>query len=156
MDGGWSDPRLETTYHEARAVLEAQNETVADVDDKAMWTVRVTVILVGLIVSAVEFTGGSVDHLWLTIGSGMYFGSLVAGVLTYSESELYSGPKRTYVDQLRRDRFEDRAWQQDLLATYGEWIEANRREVRRAGRLLLLTQVLLIAGVVCTAAAVVF
>lgn len=42
-DGGdWENERMEATYAEARAVLEAQNDTMSDIDTKAMRTVRST------------------------------------------------------------------------------------------------------------------
>ena len=156
IDDDWLSSRLETTYREARTVLDAQNEVIGDIDEKAMRTVRVSVVLVGLIVSAVEIAGGRFNWLWLTVGGITFLGSLVTGVLAYSESTLYLGPRRRYIEQLRRDEFDDRDWSQDLLATYGEWIEQNDRTVRRNGRLLFLTQLLLITGVTFTAAAIAF
>ncbi|PSP79714.1 hypothetical protein BRC81_04220 [Halobacteriales archaeon QS_1_68_20] len=156
MTDGWSDARLETTYSEARAVLEAQNDTISDVDDKAMRTVRVTVIVVGLVASAVRFAGNTFDVLWLAISGVAYVGALVTGVLTYAESTLYLEPGRGYVERLRRNEFGGRDWRQDLLATYGEWIEQNDRAIRPNGQLLFLTRVLLVAGVASTAAAIAF
>ena len=39
MGGGWSDKRREIAYTEARAVIDARNATMTDIDDKAMRTV---------------------------------------------------------------------------------------------------------------------
>lgn len=193
--GGWSSQRVETAHREARAVLEAQQETVADIDDKAMRTVRLTVVLLGVLVSAVELADHAFRSRLLSVGLALLVASLVIGVLTYSESTLYLGPNKSYLNQLRQARFAasgrgDRlerysrmiaasspshlytdqsdvggeyrderrttAWEQDLLATYADWIDDNSTDVRRNGQLLLATQLSLVGGVVCAAAAVVF
>ncbi len=44
--------RRAVTYENARAVLEAQLEIVRNVDSKAVRTVRVTILLVGIVLSA--------------------------------------------------------------------------------------------------------
>jgi hypothetical protein len=55
----WDNQRLETTYMEARSVLEAQQQTVSDIDDKAMRTVRITIVLIGILISAREIAGAN-------------------------------------------------------------------------------------------------
>lgn len=148
--------RLETTHEEARSVLEAQNETVSDIDDKAISTVRVAALVLGVLASAVELLGAAFHPVLLAFGGGSLLGAIGVGVLTYGESDLYIGPGRAYLDQLRRDEFGGTTWEQNLLATYGEWIESNGRVVRFNGRLLLAAQGLLVVGLVCLVAAVDF
>lgn len=150
-DGGWSSSRLETTYREARAVLEAQNETVADIDDKAMRTVRITAIVIGLLVSAIELAPDAFDRFWIALGGSSLLLSLVVGVLTYGETDLYLGPTQAYIEQLRRGDFETDRWGSEQLDRYSDWLATNSRSSlypdpgpeyrrrRRRGRLMTIS-----------------
>ena len=57
----WSSKRLDIAYQEARAVLEAQQATASDIDQKTMRTVRLIVIIVGLVLSVAQL------GLWISI-----------------------------------------------------------------------------------------
>lgn len=52
--GDWQNDRMWTTYREARAVIEPQNDTMSAIDAKAMRTARLNVLLVGLLLTAVQ------------------------------------------------------------------------------------------------------
>lgn len=88
----WTGRRLQTTYENARRVLDAQRETAADVDEKAMRTVRITAVIVSGAASLLGITDIAYDPLWATGGLALLVGSLIVGVLTYEESSLYLGP----------------------------------------------------------------
>ncbi|WP_135824796.1 hypothetical protein [Halorussus ruber] len=148
------DERREVTYDEARAVLEAQRETLADMDTKAVRTVRITVLLVGALLSAWRIEAGLFDPVFASMGSLALVGSLVAGTFTYSESDIYLGPNEEYVTRLADGDFDDENWKENLLYNFGGWIAENGSEIRLNGYLLLTTQVLLVVGIVCTALAV--
>lgn len=121
---------METTYREARAVLEAQQTTLADVDEKAMRTVRTTVLLIGAIASAVKVARSEFHAGLATLGSVFLFGSLALGLATYDETDPYLGPNQRYIDQLAANEFRG-TWEQDLVETYGYWIKKNGEEWRR-------------------------
>ena len=141
------DERREVTYEEARAVLEAQRETLSDMDTKAVRTVRLTVVLLGVLLSAWRVKSGLFEPVFATTGGVALVGSLAAGTFTYSESDLYFGPSKEYLEQLTDGDFEERSWDHDLLYTFGVWIAENREEVQFYGRLLFTTQVLLLLGI---------
>lgn len=152
----WATRRLETTYEQVCSVLDAQQDTISDIDTKAMRTVRFTVLLVGVAVTAAKATGpGILDSFWLRAGVLSLFGSLAVGVLTYSESDLYLGPSEQYVERLVTDDFSQSPWSQDLPRTYGEWIAENEKVVKLNGWLLAVTQVLLLVGIAALALAAV-
>lgn len=152
----WADARLETTYENARAVLEAQRETAADIDEKAMRTVRITAILLGVLASAWTI-GNLAFHPGLAAASIVFLlAALCSGVLTYSETDLFLGPNRAYIEQLTENNFDDAEWSEDLLRSYAEWIAANRADVSADARLLFRTQLLLIGGIVSLVLAVAF
>jgi len=146
--------RREVTYQEARSVLEAQQETISDVDTKAIRTVRITVVLIGVLLSAWKIDSGLFEFKVAVLGGLALVGSLIAGTFTYSESDLYLGPSKEYIEQLTDGDFDDDSWREDLLYSFGVWIAENGEEIRFNSRLLLATQVLLVVGVVCTGLAV--
>lgn len=144
----WSERRLKTTYEEVRAVLEAQNDTISDIDDKAMRTVRLAIILVGIIVAVARIDGPEIFHpYWFGTGLAFLLASVLIGVLTYRDSNLFIGPNRDYVEQLVNDDFQDTTWDRDLLVTYAEWIERNFEDVRWNSFLLYITQLLMLTGI---------
>ena len=81
--------------------------------------------------------------------------ALGVGILTYSESDLYLGPGRRYVEQLAENSTTDLSWDEDLLYSMAYWIEKNNATIERNGRLLLLTQSLLYLGLVAVGLSVV-
>lgn len=144
-NGGWSCKRIEITHQEARAVLEAQQTTLADIDEKAMRTVRTTVILIGVIVSIAKVTEIDLHTGLATVGSVVLFGSLAFGLATYDETDLYIGPNQEYLEQLSANEFR-KTWEQDLIETYGYWIAKNGDDMDFNGFLLRVSQALLFCG----------
>ncbi|WP_132058943.1 hypothetical protein [Halorussus amylolyticus] len=125
-------------------------ETISDVDTKAVQTVRITVVLAGILVSAWKIDSGLFDPVLAVLGGLALVGSLTAGTFTYSESDLYLGPNKEYIEQLTDGDFDERQWKQDLLYCFGVWVSENTKQVRLNGHLLLTTQILLVVGIVFT------
>jgi hypothetical protein len=144
----WSSDRVETSYREARAVLEAQERTIADIDDKATRAVRINVLLLAALVSALQLSDGAFDP-WLALCGGVsLFLSLAFGAATYHESNLLLGPSAAYLDDLNHDpAVLDSRWDTDLIDAYSGFIETNARYVEFNGNLLLGQQVFLVEGV---------
>ena len=143
----WSCKRVETTYEEARSVLEAQQTILAEIDEKAMRTVRTTVLLIGAIASTVKVANISLHTGFATLGAEFLFGSLAFGLVTYDETNPYLGPNRAYIDQLAANDFKE-TWETDLVEAFGYWIERNADEIDYNSLLLRITQGLLFFGMV--------
>lgn len=106
VEKDWSDRRKEITYTETRAVLNHQISIMSDIDDKAMRTVRLTAILLGILAAGFRVAGpGAFTTLWLYIGGGFLFLSIITGAATYGESDLYIGPSRAYIEQITANKF---------------------------------------------------
>lgn len=154
---GWPTGREALTYQEARTVLDAQRETLADIDDKALRTVRLTAVLLGLVVAAARLGGPELfDPRLSAIGVTLLFGSIVTGIATYSESDIFLGPNRQYIEQLTADSFVGTEWHTDYLMTAAFWIGANADDIRWNGQLLTLTQGLLVLGLGALTLAIAF
>ncbi|WP_210424938.1 hypothetical protein [Halorussus halobius] len=155
MADEWTDKRRETTYTEARAVIDAQNATMTDIDDKAMRTVRLNAVLLGLLVTGLQLAPDMFHDAMLMAGFGLLVGSTVFGVITYNESNLYVGPQGDYIEDLAEDDFSDSPWEEDLLKTMAGMIAENYDDIRRNSRWLTATQATLVLGIGTAVVAVV-
>ncbi|AGB32490.1 hypothetical protein Natpe_2684 [Natrinema pellirubrum DSM 15624] len=154
MSNDWPDKRRETAYTEARAVIDAQNTTMADIDDKAMRTVRLNTILLGLLVTGLQFAPGMFHMGGLQAAFGFLILSTLCGVITYNESNLYVGPRGEYIEDLAEDDFPDPPWEEDLLETMAGMIAENYDDIRRNSGLLTATQATLVLGIIGAVTAV--
>lgn len=152
-DGGqgedWKNERLETTYEEARAVLDSQQDNLSDIDTKSMQTVRTTLVVIGIIVSAERL--GEVEILAGTLGAAglscLAF-CIVLGIINYSESAAFTGPQQKYINDLVDGDVENDRWDEDLIKSFGVWINHNSTIVWTNGLILKIAHAFLIAGVI--------
>lgn len=121
-DDDWGNDRRQITYEEARTVINAQNDTMTDIDNKAMRTVRLTIVIIGLLISAVQFAPGTFDERLMGYGVGILATSGIVGIITYNESNLFVGPDGEYVEQLATNDFDDGEWDHDLLIAFAGMI----------------------------------
>lgn len=157
-DHEWQKRRKETTYVEARNVLDAQRELLSDIDEKAIRTVRLTAVLVGVFVAAARVAGTHVfDPSLAATGVALSFLAIVLGTATYNESDGFVlGPSRTYVEQLTHDRIVGRTWDDDYLMATAYWIDKNYDVLKRNSRLLSTAQICFILGLAAMVLAVAF
>lgn len=158
----WSDDRMHSVYLEARSVVDAQNETMSDIDTKAMQTVRFDVLLVGVLLTAAQVTGtgmlenaGVFNPALLLIAVLSLLASVVFGVVTYNESDLYVGLDGRYVEALARDDIGDERWDRHVVRTFAGMIAENGEEIAWNSWLLTPTQSALVVGVLTGVASVV-
>jgi len=153
--GTWPDDRFETTYMEARSVIESQNDTMADIDNKAMQTVRLNTVLIGLLLATANATS---PRIFQSYSFGVSIVALTVsvflGLVTYNESDLFVGPSGEYIEELVAGGT-GRPWHEDLLETFAGMISENGSEIDRSSWLLTATQVLLVLGIVAAIASVV-
>lgn len=144
----WESERMEVIHGEARSVLEAQNETMADIDDKAMKSVRFNAILIGLLLTAGRIAGTGVFNQTLLHASlGSLVVSAVVGIITYGESNLYVGPGGAYFERAIEGSTADSEWGRDLLEGYAGMIFENEETITWNSWLLTVTQATLVIGV---------
>lgn len=153
-EGEWSNRRYQTAYEEGRAVVNAQNETLADIDDKAMRTTRLNAILIGLLIAAVEYAPNQFHHISLSLAFGALVLSTIFGAVTYNESNLFVGPRGKYIERLANGETDVEPWDEDLAKLFSGLISENHSEIRRNSRLLDVTLGLLIGGIVAAVIAV--
>lgn len=123
---------LETVRTESREVLKQQIQLLGDIDDKAMRTVRTSVLFIGLVISAIQLSGNSLSvgdlGAWpfrlATAGVTFLLVSIVTGIWTYSVSD----PDFGVSDDHRRDvvagGYSEREWLLFQLTEYNEWTDS--------------------------------
>lgn len=150
---GWSKTRREVAYDEARKLIDTQHQTVSEIDEKAMRTVRLTAVLIGLMIAAIQVDAAAIHRESLGIAGLLLILSVIAGIVTYDESNLYDGPDGAYIEMVADEPGVD-DWEYDLICTYAGMATENADLISRNASLLRVTNVLFIAGVVGLALAV--
>jgi len=148
-DESWDETRRSLLHPEARAVLDAQNATMTDVDGKATKTVRFNAILIGLLLTSRRVTGPDVFHTGLLgLSLTALVCSTVVGIATYNESNLYVGPGGYFFEEFAREPPAGQRWDADLLEAYAGMIYENAETIDWNAWLLSVTQVTLVVGIV--------
>ncbi|WP_132058212.1 hypothetical protein [Halorussus amylolyticus] len=139
---------LSTALAQLQFVLDNQLETLADIDDKALRTVRVQVILLGVIASAAQITSRPIPvNIWMKAGGVLVIGSVIAGIFTYTVSDGRAGPRPEDVSRILATHGSKSAIYLRLLEKRRAAISENRAILQDNGRYIFYTQLLLVLGV---------
>lgn len=147
---------LRIARKESRTVLDEQVSLLNDIDDKAMRSVRTAVIFVGIVISAIQVSGGveavpSADT-WVfrfsAAGVGFLIVSMVSGILTYSVSSASFGVSRGHREDVMLG-YSEREWLIFVLNEYDEWTEEMETTNKKNSIGLHTTLFSLVSGLVC-------
>lgn len=141
---------LRLTREESRAVLDHRLAELTDLDDKAMWTMRTAVILLGILASAAGIAGQTTvtsrsPATSASFGLGILglFLTLIVGVGTYSVSITTPGVGGSHRREVRTASYTEQEWLETLLDAYDEWIAEMERSTDENARLVFWAQALL-------------
>jgi hypothetical protein len=145
---------LASAVSESREVLDHELEIRAELDDKAVWSVRTAVIVLGLVISAGSITTPPKSSFpWYSlalIGVGVtaLLSSLIVGVSVsiYTSDIPGIGPKRRMDAHL--GVYDEPEWLARLLVDYHAAIGKQQRLNNKANRVLSMTQLLVVGGAV--------
>lgn len=123
---------LEIVRKESRVVLKEQLEFLSDIDDKAMRTVRTSVLFIGLVISAIQLSGdpisiqemGKWPFRFSTAGVTFLLASIIAGIYTYSVSDLDFGVSNGHRKDVVAGGFTEREWLIFQLSEYNQWTDS--------------------------------
>lgn len=144
---------VKSACEEAREVLDHQLSVQNDVDDKAIWSVRTSVIVIGLLLSAGSF--GNLSQFltlpWYVHGlAGFGVSSLVLtvflGIGTYTITETSPGISHQRRMEVYQREYDEHEWPRRLLRDYQSWIVEQETWNERNGYYLFLTHLLLLIG----------
>lgn len=147
---------LRTARNESRTVLDGQIDLLNDIDDKAMRSVRTAVVFVGIVISAVQVSGGveavpnadSWTFRFSAAGVGFLMASIVAGIYTYSVSSANFGVSDGHREDVLLG-YSEREWLIFLLNEYDEWTNEMAATNEKNSIGLHATLFSLVAGLVC-------
>lgn len=145
---------LRSACDESRAVLDDQLAELADIGDKALWTVRTSMIVLGVVVSAASLADTdalSAVH-WSVRGAAGF------GVLALLAASLYGLGLYVVMDRIRgvgteyRRRAADgglneQAWRLVLLEGYDDWVATMEQRTDVYGARLFVVQMVFYCGV---------
>lgn len=140
---------LRSGREEARIVLDHQLQMLDDMHTKAVRTVRITVLVLGLALSATAFPDATKFSNWFTlIGVGTLAVAILSGLVVYTAPDPKVGVGPLYLSELRTSGYDESEWFGALIEGYEEWIVDMEELNRSNARLLGYTQGLLGLGVV--------
>jgi hypothetical protein len=154
-DGETSDVDvLRSACSESRAVLDEQLQKLADIGDKAIWTVRSSVLVLGLVVSAASLGDAAMLrtlHPAVVVAASAGVASLLAaciyGLGTYFGMDRVSGIGTEHRTLVATESVSEREWWLTLLAGYDDWIADVERTTDRYGTHLFRAQAVFVVGV---------
>jgi hypothetical protein len=153
------DPELLSELRsEARETVTSQKAILDDIDTKASKILRLNVLLIGVIISALSITTGgganatlpeasSFTNIYLKLGIGSLILSTMLAAITYTASELDIGVSSANLTNLVRTDFTAEEAKELLLKNYISRINFNRSTSIRNTPLITCTIFLLVSGI---------
>lgn len=146
---------LANAVEESRREYDKKVETMEEIDDKAMRSVRTAVILAGLVISAVGISDPSVVAATTvlpavvgTLGIGTLTTSIVYGLGAYSATQYPTGIGPLHRNDVISGGYSHEEWLINVLDEYGEWSNETAEEISKSARYLQIVQFCLSFGIV--------
>jgi len=117
---------LRESNQEARSSLNKRIEAIEEKDDKAISTVRINLILIGLVVTAATSVPSSIHFAnWCTIiGFVLLVGSTVVGIWAYMYTNYTPGITSDYLEEIESATYSEREWLQWMNQRYQIWLRS--------------------------------
>lgn len=138
------------TREESRAVLDHHLALLYDLDDKAMWTVRTSVLLLALLASGAALVGipsaaGFSAFVKISFALAILglFVTIFVGLGAFFVSTTKFGVGAAHRREIRSTSYTEQEWLDVLLLGYDEWIQQMDRITDENARLVFRAQVLL-------------
>jgi hypothetical protein len=143
---------LRSGREEARVVLDHQLQLLSEIHTKAMRTVRITILVLSVVLSAAAFSEARRFVNWSTVaGVGCLAGAILTGLVTYSASDPDFGAGPDYLLSARTSTYDKTDWLELLIEGYEDWIHDMEELNDGNARMLTYTQMFLGIGVVLIA-----
>lgn len=144
---GQDEDGLQAAIERSQSVLEHQLEALADLNSKAVWTVRLEVVLLGVLASTVQSHPSVLATPWTLVGSLLLACSILVGIVTYSTSRPDVGPGPGSVRSLASTKADAVEWYLELLDGFVVAIDYNEAVIDHNATYLFRTQLLFALGV---------
>lgn len=143
------DAALRAARDEARESLTETISSIRRIDEAALTTLRIDLVILGLSVTAVSsFPSASAFVNVVTIlGFAVVSLSTLVAVGTTIGSEYPTGVSEDYLQEFQRASWTEREWNAWLLREYSQWLSEANEMVNGDARALLYSRLLLGAGI---------
>jgi hypothetical protein len=139
---------LRRQHREARAVLDHQVRKLSELDETALRTARIAVVVLAVVVSATRLSGdAAATSAGVEAGTAGLVATFCMGVFTHGVASADLGPTPAHISEVRSGEYDEREWIDVLLSEYETWIGEMTRVVYWNGLLLQATQLLLACSV---------
>lgn len=140
---------LRAVRDEARDSLNKTIEAIEEKDDKAISTVRLNLLLIGIVITAASSLPSSLHYAnWFTLtGVLLLTISTFIGMWAYTYTDYTPGITSDYIEELERERYTEQEWLRWMNQRYQQWIQTATRSESIEATKLGRTHVLQIIGV---------
>ena len=146
-----SDKRaLRAARTEARESLAETISAIRRIDESAMRTLRIDLVILGLSLttaSSFRFAARLVNELTILGFAGVGLSTIVAIVTTLGTG-YPTGVSEEYVDEFQRASWSEREWNEWMVREYQSWLSEANEMVNGEAQVLFYTQALLGIGLV--------
>lgn len=159
-----AEPAIETlgiSRVESRAVLDHQIDLLNEIDDRALRTVRTSIVVLALLVSAGQIAGTSrIRSLrWLPVTAAaaaavLFVVAILVGMAIYSVSHVPYGIGPTHRTEARDGGYSERKWLTLLMDEYDDWSLELLELTENNARWLAYAQGSFVLGTVVIAVAI--
>jgi hypothetical protein len=142
---------LRTTHEEARAVIDHQIDAINDVDDKAAYSLRLNILLLGLLLTISSLMIGNQNTPPIQkfvnpiVGLGVICSglSIVAAIWAYTSTRTETGPGPNDIELYLEQKYDQEEWLDVLVRNYARWMRQNARSNRRDSSALFVSHLFL-------------
>lgn len=154
---------LRTAYRECRSNLDHQIAAGSDIDDKAAHTLRIQVLLFGLIGTGLSIAVRGIDSLpdessqriidsltnILTVGSsGVLLLSMFFAIWAYTDTKFHTGISRDHVYNVLQEDATERTVLHEWLWRYRYWSFVNEKVLSKDATILFVSHSMLFIGII--------
>lgn len=141
---------LRAARTEARESLEETIKSIRRIDESAMRTLRLDLVIIGLtltVASSFQLTSRLVNGLTILGFVAVSLSALVAVVTTLGP-DYPTGVSEDYLQDFQQGSWSEREWNEWMLCEYSQWLSDANQMVNGEARVLFYAKTLLGAGMV--------
>ncbi|SDD46549.1 hypothetical protein [Natrinema hispanicum] len=139
---------LRAARKDARESLDQTISLIHDIDETAMVTLRLDLLILGLILTAITSVPSTLRlaNLASIFGISCIILSAIVALLTNVGSDYQTGISGDYLREFQEASWTEREWNEWMIREYSSWLEDAREMASGDARALLITQLLLGLG----------
>ncbi|MFB6141575.1 MAG: hypothetical protein ABEJ26_14205 [Halosimplex sp.] len=141
---------LNVARADARRSLDQTIRTIRDIDETAMSTLRIDLVIIGLVLTAVTSVPATLrlGNLVSVFGFVSLLASALLALVTNVGSSYPTGVSADYLREFRASSWTEREWNEWMIREYESWLADASQMADGDARALFYTQLTLASGIV--------